>query len=439
MDVPRDVDVWHRLHPLSPVVRAGRGVLAILVVLVISTVGGGQDSGDLYRLVAIGVALVAGVISWLVTRWRVEQGVLRIDSGLIRRTSQRLPLSQIQAIDTVRPGLARVFGLAELRLRMAGSSGSSGRLAYLTNGQADVLRARLLALAHGVDQTAPPPPERQLLIVPTGQLVASLLLSGPGLMAEAILAGVVVLAIVAPGSVGPVVGGGTAVILGSATALWQRFNGEYHLTVAEAPDGLRLRAGLVETSAETIPRGRVQALRMTEPLIWRPFGWCRVEVDLAGKATSGRQNRAARKAGRALLPVGSHQQAAWLVDRVMPGVPQTLSHPPRRARWKSPLRFRNLSWGLNETYAVTTSGRVRKATDWVALAKVQSIRRVEGPVQRRLRLASIHLDTAGRSVHAELRDPDRRESEDLMANLPEVCRKAREREQAAKPASARIR
>jgi hypothetical protein len=30
-----------------------------------------------------------GTVSWLVTRWRVEDGVLRIDSGLIRRLVSR--------------------------------------------------------------------------------------------------------------------------------------------------------------------------------------------------------------------------------------------------------------------------------------------------------------------------------------------------------------
>ena len=69
------------------------------------------------HIAVLAVVFGVGFISWLVTRWRVEGGVLRVDSGLIRRTSERFPLSQIQAIDTVRPGLARLFGLSELRIR----------------------------------------------------------------------------------------------------------------------------------------------------------------------------------------------------------------------------------------------------------------------------------------------------------------------------------
>jgi membrane protein YdbS with pleckstrin-like domain len=64
----------------------------------------------------------------------------------------------------------------------------------------------------------------------------------------------------------------------------------------------------------------------------------------------------------------------------------------------------------------------------VPLSKVQSIRYVEGPIQRGLRLSSIHLDTAGRNVHAVLRDRDRAEATRLLRELPERCRLARQQE-----------
>ncbi|MDQ6783385.1 MAG: PH domain-containing protein [Actinomycetota bacterium] len=428
---------WERLHPLSPLVRAGRGLIAIMVIVVLPLLGGGQKGSlgnDLIHLAGIPVLLIVGVVSWLVTRWRVEGGVLRVDSGLIRRTSERFPLSQIQAIDTVRPGLARMFGVAELRIRLAGGGGKAGRLAYLGNAEAEVLRARLLALAHGVAETTPAPPEQTLLTVAPGQLFASILLTGTGLVLEVAIVALVVLAIVAPGAAGAALSAGAAGFFGLAVGLFRRFNGDYRLTVAEAPDGLRLRSGLVETSAETIPRGRVQAVRMVEPLAWRPFGWCRLEVSVASQKSKGRQDRAQAKAARALLPVGSHQQAAWLLGRVFPDLPVDRSAPPPRARWKSPLRFRLLSWAANDRYAVTTSGRVRRVTDWVPLDKVQSVRRVEGPIQRRLGLASVHLDTAGRRVHSVARDRDAAEAAAMVVDLPQRCRQARRREGAGRPA-----
>ena len=47
--------------------------------------------------------IVAGIVSWLVTRWRVHGNDLRIETGLIRRQSIRVPLSRIQAVDVISP------------------------------------------------------------------------------------------------------------------------------------------------------------------------------------------------------------------------------------------------------------------------------------------------------------------------------------------------
>src|SRR5262249_29407817 len=137
--------------------------------------------GSAGHLAAVGVLVIVGLVAWLVTRWRIHEGALQVETGLIRRRSLRFPLARIQAIDTVRPGLARVFGLAELRLRMAGGSGGAGRLAYLPVRDAEALRARLLALAHGISEETEEPPERVLASVPPGRLIFSIMLSRYGL------------------------------------------------------------------------------------------------------------------------------------------------------------------------------------------------------------------------------------------------------------------
>ena len=102
-----------------------------------------------------------------------------------------------------------------------------------------------------------------------------------------------------------------------------------------------------------------------------------------------------------------------------------MMRPPRRVFWKSPLRYRALSWGRSETCVATTSGRLRRVTSWVPLEKVQSLRHVQGPVQRWLRLASVHVDTAGRFVHATLRDRDASEAATALAELTDLAREAR--------------
>jgi len=181
----------------------------------------------------------------------------------------------------------------------------------------------------------------------------------------------------------------------------------------------------VALTAEVIRPGRVQALRLVEPVLWRPLGWCRLEVDIAGRQKKKGEGEAQRGRLRTLLPVGKRAVAIALVDRLVPDRPRELSPPPRRVIWKSPLRYRALGWGRTETYVATTSGRLRRVTCWVPLEKAQSLRQVQGPVQRRLQLASVHVDTAGRAVHATLRDRDAAEAAEALAKLTDLARAAR--------------
>jgi putative membrane protein len=431
----RTPEGWQRLHPLSPVVRGGRATTAVFFVLILISLGRDSLGREAPQLGVVVVIALAGVVSWLVTRWRIEDDDLRIETGLLRRQSLRFPLAQVQAIDVVRPGLARLFRVAELRLRMAGSSGGTARLAYVAEHEVEPLRDQLLALARGArhDEAAPAalaeaaqPHEHVLATVPVGPLIASILLENWWLVVllVAILAGLAV----SPHTVaGLLLGGGFLWALSTTTFVWRRFNQQYKLTVAEGPDGLHLRGGLVALTAEVIRPGRVQAVRLVEPLLWRPLGWCRLEVDIAGRQRRKGEGEAQRGQLRALLPVGTRPLGIELVDRLMPDRPRELSAPPRRALWKSPFRYPALSWGRSETCVATTSGRLRRVTCWVPLEKVQSLRHVQGPVQRRLRLASVHVDTAGRSAHATLRDRDATEATRALADLTDLARAARRR------------
>jgi putative membrane protein len=75
---------------------------------------------------------------------------------------------------------------------------------------------------------------------------------------------------------------------------------------------------------------------------------------------------------------------------------------------------------------VASRGRIRRETTWVPLEKVQSIRWVQGPVQRRLDLASIRLDVAGRRVTASIQDRAAAEAQQILSRLPDQARTARE-------------
>jgi putative membrane protein len=419
------------------VVRGGRLTIGIFIVLIPVAFGGDTLSRETPQLAVVAVLLLAGLVSWLVTRWRVEDDDLRIETGLLRRQSLRFPLAQVQAIDVVRPGLARLFRVAELRLRMAGSSGGTARLAYVAEHEVEPLRDQLLALARGArldeelpaagSEPEPAEPEQHVLAtVGTGRLVASILLENWWIVV--VLVGLLVAFAVSPHRVGGLLGGsGFIWALTMVTFVWRRFNQQYRLTVAEGSDGLHLRGGLIALTAEVIRPGRVQAVRLVEPALWRPLGWCRLEVDIAGRQRRKGEGEAQRGQLHALIPVARRAVGIELVDRLLPDRPGELSPPPRRVFWKSPFRYRALSWGRSETCVAATSGRLRRVTSWVPLEKVQSLRHVQGPVQRRLRLASVHVDTAGRAVHATLRDRDATEAARALEELTDLARAARRR------------
>lgn len=429
---------WQRLHPLTPIVRAGRIVPVFLVALVVSSGGYGHSgsSARVYEAIAVIVVGMVGVVHWLVTKWALDGVTLRIESGLLRRDARQLPVARIQAVDVVRPFLARLFGLAELRIRLAGSSSANGRLAYLSDQVAADLRARLLAAHHGVDPDTPEPAQQLVTKVPNGRLVASVLWSGgtafvPLVVAVLVLVQVSPTAAVAVGSVSLTYG------IGFVQGVWRRISTQYGFTVAEAPDGIHISRGLLGTVAETIPVHRVQAVRLVEPLFWRVFRWCRLEVDVAGAAGREEGGRSATTT-KALLPVGSHDLARRLIATVLPYGQPTPSSPPRPARLKAPLSFHFLLAGYTDDLAVAVTGRVRRTTTWVPLVKMQSLRRIEGPLQRRFGLATVHLDAAGKRVRAEFRDRSVNEADQLMVALASLGRAARQKEEMSRvvPSSA---
>jgi len=215
-------------------------------------------------------------------------------------------------------------------------------------------------------------------------------------------------------------------LIGIGQGIWRRFNEQYQFTVALAPDGIRVRRGLLSTVSETIPIRRVQAVRQIEPLLWRLFGWCRLEVDLAGMPGHGRSGGGGRVT-KALLPVGPHQSAAVLRQVVIGSIEPPLSEPPRQARLKAPLSYHFLAAGHDGVMAVAVTGRVQRVTCWVPLEKAQSVRRVQGPVQRALHLATVHVDVAGRRVGAKFRDRAVDEADRLVQELALLSRGARRR------------
>ncbi len=422
---------WSRLHPLSPIVRTSQALVGLFLLIGLRQVG--SDGNHVVNWAIDGavltLAIAGAVVSWAVTRWRVVGTELQINTGLFRRQSIRVPLTRVQSIDVVRPLLGRALGMSELRVEVAGHGSGRSKLAYLHDDEAIRVRARLLAVAHGLHEDTPEPAQRPLWQVSNQRLMTAIAL-GPALIGLIMLVVLVVLLLTAPPKAsGGILGIFLPVLVIFGTSVKRQLNNEFSFFVAEAPDGLRLHSGLTQTRAETIPYGRVQAVRWVQPLLWRPFGWVRLEIDVARQRQRDRDERESGQLVRAVMPVGTPADAQMLLGRIFPGAdivpPDASARPPRRARWRVPLSYWSLQAWNDEVYLRTRTGRTRPATVILPLEKVQSLRHVQGPYQRRLRLATVYADTAGRHWKAAAVCRDAGEAERLLEHLTEASREAR--------------
>lgn len=517
---------WVRVHPASPWIKGWSLVAVFLFValrdtgerMVGSLLGVGEAAGEPFemRALLIGGGILLGALlllclafffSWWFTRFRVGEEEIELKQGWLLRSRRQMKYDRLQAVDLQYPLLARLLGLAAVKVEAADGGDSALELAYLRKPHAAQVRREILdrasgalvgparapervvgAAAEAVDGVVPggqaqgaPGPETSaglasapthsardrvrgllsdpqdegtvMLRVPAGRLVGSVLLSDVVLGTLAVfvgLAGVVAgIAALVPGTApeGEDLGF-TALLLASALpfvfslagAVWSGLNKGWGFTVRTSEDGLRLRYGLTETTSQTIPPGRVQGIHVIQPLAWRPFGWHKVKVSVAGYGLEGTV-----KDRDVALPVGPWEDVLRVLEVVAPdagldgdpraaagpdgpgltpaglmqaamtgfGEEHGFTHVPRRARWWfNLLTWRRHGFTLTRTLLVVRRGRLRRSFQALQHERVQDVRLAQGPVQRRLGVASLTVDVAGGS--ASLGDLDRGVLEELF-------------------------
>jgi putative membrane protein len=430
---------YKRLSPLTPLVRS-----FLLVVAVSASTWDDLLRGDVgpiaWLLLGLLVAgAVYGAASWLRTKYWIEADELRVDTGVVSRQSRRIRVDRLQGIDISQPFVARIFGLAELKMDVAGGGAREGSLAFLPLREAQDLRSALLARRDAVrageagdeDEAGPvtvaPPPDRVLVTLDPAMLVVSLLLSaefGAFLVSTLVFAGLFVF-------FGQLVGGVAAAVPllgGLAVTLFRKLSAYYRFTVSETPAGLQVRRGLFTLDAQTIAVSRVQGVVVTEPLLWRRLGWAKVDVALAGY-TAGESD--GKPSASTVMPVAPRATALWLARRLLEqaGSPDPdavdLTRPPERARWVAPVRRHFLLSGVGERLVVSRAGVLSRRTHVVPYARVQSLQVHQGPWQRRFGLADLHVDSPPGPVRVRLRHRDAGEARRLLDRANEVARRAR--------------
>lgn len=396
-------------------------------------------------------------VSWRMHSFRITDELVEVRSGILFRTSRRGRLDRIQGINIVRPFLARVLGAARLEVNVAGQD-ANVQLAYLGSSAADELRREILLLASGtravpaalpVDPAAPADPAPADVAALAGPAPAGFVHRVGELLAPEQVPDAVAPASVVQMHLGRLIGslllsGFTVfLILGTATAIvLARFTGEYFFlfgfvptiiglgsyylsrftrslrySIAGTPDGIRVGFGLLSTSNETLPPGRIHSVQISQPLLWRPAGWWTITINRASNSSAA---GAAGQANTTILPVGNLEDVRRVLALVLPGIADPhgvallqrgltsaggddgFTNSPRRA---APIRW--FSWRRNGFAVLPGALLLRRGAIWrelvvVPQARMQSIALEQGPLLRRLRLAALRIHTVAGPVSARL-------------------------------------
>ncbi|MGH3932868.1 MAG: PH domain-containing protein, partial [Pseudonocardiaceae bacterium] len=109
---------WQRLDPRMLAVTPLRQLFGFLpVIAVVIVVGGSDPDGRFYALLAGVLAVVlAGVLRWVTTRYRITGERVELRSGLVFRSARSVPRDRIRSVDLTAGPVHRVFGLSVVKI-----------------------------------------------------------------------------------------------------------------------------------------------------------------------------------------------------------------------------------------------------------------------------------------------------------------------------------
>lgn len=434
--------VGSRTHPLTGAVQGGLWAGAAVLAIGTSYLQGDRWDGVPWWVALLGVlggglllGQAAGFVSWWFTRYVIDAAEVRIDSGVLNRRSRRAAFERIQAVDVAEPLLARVVGLAEVRIELAGGDESRLVVKFLPLDEAHDVRRLLLRRAHGgaADDADPVDAldERDLItrVTPERTMLGALL--SLDLLTALAAVAAVLLAAIGFGAPLVLLGGVLPALSWAVQLISRRVVAEWGFTLWRTPHGLRIERGLLSLTSQTIPFARVQGIAVVEPILWRSLGWCRLEVDVAG---SGTGDEAARET--TLLPIADRALAAALVDELVPelvpesGIADEFTKPaPVRASRRSwpfaPIGWRYRWIDLGPRRATSSTGWLSRRTSSAPHAKVQSIAMRQGPLQRRLGVATVELHTPDGPVDVDAHHLAAHAARDVALQAVGAARSAR--------------
>ena len=481
---------WHRLHPATPVLRGGVVFLVAIGFLVSSLreqlverfVPGQEEGrggeGDLIPwlvesggLIWVILALLAftvlavgiSYLSWRMHTFRVTEETVEVRSGLLSRTNRRARLDRIQGVNIVRPLLPRLIGAAKLEIQVAGNDANLP-LQYLRSRDADAFRLRVLRLASGaraeaagsaparpdaaggaarrfvgsrVDDFLAPEldpdvaPPQSVVRIPIPRLVGAVLLSGPTVVL--VLFVVVGIPLIVRFEAWYLLVPLLPTLIGSAGFFVRRITRSLRYSVAGTPDGVRVGFGLLSTSNDTIPPGRIHAVEVVQPLLWRAAGWWEIRITRASHSSAP---GAAGQQNTSILPVGDRADVDRVLGLVLPqlvgadalaligtgmtgrgGADDGFTTSPRRAWILKPFSWRRTGFAVDDSAFLVRRGVIWRRLVVVPHARTQGVDLSQGPIDRRLDLVSVRAATVAGPVDTRLGAIDRVTGMELSTRL----------------------
>lgn len=441
-----------RLHPSSLVFEIGKSFFSIVVVgLIVLFLAAGDEREAFYMLFFVPVVL-SSVLRYFTFRYALASDHFVIREGLLFRKTRHVPYARIQNIDTVQGPLHRLLGVVEARLETA--AGQEPEAVFRVVSTEDLERIRAGVFRDREEEPEPADADgardpaffrmrpadvflfgllSQKGLVYLGGLFAlawefDLLERASDLLSRSRLA---LSALQAYPWVVGLVGFAFLAALQALTVLWA-FLTLYDFHIVRRGEDLRTSCGLLTRQTATVPRGRIQFLRIREGVLHRLFGRTSVKVLTAG-GDSTRDSQVSRKY---LVPLADREELPAVLREVQPeAVPRDLDWRPvhPRARWRmfrrwlvalslpaalllrdagwwalaaappvvllslwfATLRARRLRWALGEAAVFLRDGRVAHTESCVRFSKIQSVLLGQSPFDRRLGMARLQVDTAG--------------------------------------------
>jgi putative membrane protein len=327
-----------RLHVAAAVSHAVRGLSDIALPLIIGLVAGGRSSSLHavgFGLLGVIAAAAIGIARWQATTYRVDDRALHFRSGVFSPDETVVPLERIQAVDTIAGPIQRLFGVTGLHVQTPGG-GEDGDvvLSALSARAAADLRA---ALGHA-DQHVDVATVRRRLSMPALLVTA---LTAPQL-----------------GILLPVVGGIFGALqnglLGAGETEVKNINSTHEVVliaimlllaawvlsflgaivtfsgfeVQHAEGRLRIRRGLLQRRAVSVPAGRIDGVQLVESPLRRPLRLVTLRLEVT--SLGGRE-----AAARTLFPLMHRAEVEPFLETFLPDFAGSLTideRPPQRAR-----------------------------------------------------------------------------------------------------------